>query len=57
MTMPAEDITITGSFIVVGINGVKADNPDATIYDLSGKRLKQPAKGINIIDGKKIVVK
>ena len=41
------------------INGVKA-NPiftDGTVYDLMGRKLKEPRKGINIINGKKVFVK
>lgn len=30
---------------------------DAPIYDLSGKRLREPRKGINLIGGKKVLVK
>ena len=39
-----------------GIQSVTIDN-DATapIYDLNGRRLQEPAKGINIIGGKKIL--
>ena len=38
------------------IQNVTIDNDaTATIYDLNGKRLQKPAKGINIIGGKKIL--
>ena len=38
------------------IHNVTIDNDaTATIYDLNGKRLQKPAKGINIIGGKKIL--
>ena len=41
-----------------GINGVLIDKQiDAPIYDLSGKRLREPRKGINLISGKKVLVK
>ena len=41
-----------------GINGVLMDKQiDAPIYDLSGKRLREPRKGINLIGGKKVLVK
>ena len=33
------------------------DKNNATIFTLDGKRIKKPQKGINIIDGKKVVVK
>ena len=28
-----------------------------SLYDLNGRKLKEPSKGINIIGGKKVVVK
>lgn len=33
------------------------DNNDARIFNLAGQRLSAPAKGINIIQGKKLIVK
>lgn len=49
--------TITISF-AAGINGVLMDdNVDEPIYDMSGKRQAKPQKGLNIINGKKVVVK
>jgi hypothetical protein len=30
---------------------------DARIYNLSGQRLSAPQKGINIINGRKVVIK
>ena len=30
---------------------------NATVYDLNGVRLSEPKKGINILNGKKVVVK
>ena len=39
------------------INSIKADDSHhAIIYNLAGQRLSKPQKGINIIDGKKVVV-
>lgn len=41
-----------------GISTIKADTKtDTPVYSLSGQRLTQPVKGINIIDGKKVVVR
>jgi hypothetical protein len=41
-----------------GINGIDLDNNKANpMYDLNGRRLDKPQKGINIIDGKKVMVK
>ena len=42
-----------------GITRVTSDKqtPNAPIYDLNGRRLSEPQKGINIIDGKKVLIK
>lgn len=41
-----------------GINGIELDGENTKrIYDLSGKPLSKPRKGINIIDGKKVIVR
>lgn len=43
---------------VTGINDVKTEGAKATgIYDIMGRKLNKPAKGINIIDGHKVLVK
>ena len=47
---------------VTAIKDIKADKPhttrtDSRIYNLAGQRLSKPQKGINIIDGKKVVIK
>ena len=39
-----------------GIQGITLDrNVNISIYDLNGRRLKRPSKGIYIIDGKKVL--
>ncbi len=42
----------------VGINGIENDGDikDAFIYDLTGRRVKSPVKGIYIVNGKKMVI-
>ena len=42
-----------------GISTVKtaADTKDAVIYDLQGRRIAQPTKGLFIVNGKKVVMK
>lgn len=54
-----EYVEYEGSDDATGIKGVVADGikKDATIYNLSGQRLDKPRKGINIIGGKKVMVK
>ncbi len=42
-----------------GIDGIEADKaPDTSkaIYNLNGMRVAKPSKGINIVDGKKVVI-
>ena len=41
-----------------GIQGIKSENRiSSVIYNLSGKKLAAPQKGINIINGKKFIIK
>jgi len=40
---------------IAGVSGKTADHTDC--YDLSGRRVMQPTKGLYIIGGKKVVVK
>ncbi|MBP5630089.1 MAG: hypothetical protein J6W97_00855, partial [Bacteroidaceae bacterium] len=42
---------------VTGINDLNADDSNSPIYNLSGQRLSKMQKGINIRNGKKILVK
>ena len=39
-----------------GIHSIEADEKDVRIFDILGRRLNQPRKGINIIGGKKVVI-
>lgn len=49
----------TKEFDPAGINNVTIDegNGGKIIYDLNGNRLNTPQRGINIINGKKVIVK
>ena len=40
-----------------GISDIKADSKSSEIYNLQGMKLSAPQKGVNIIGGKKVVVK
>ena len=48
-------------FSVDGITGISkvenGVNASATIYDINGRRLQQTVKGLNIINGRKVLVK
>lgn len=43
--------------VVVGINDLQADRSAFVVYDLQGRRVAQPAKGLYIVGGKKVIVK
>ena len=48
------------SSLTDGINNTSSSlnpNPSSLIYDLQGRQLKQPTKGLNIMNGQKVVVK
>lgn len=40
-----------------GIGQITAEEGDEAIYNLNGQRLQKPQKGLNIIGGKKVIVK
>ena len=60
-TMPAEDITVEGTFIedtTTGINQVMIDRGQVVIYDLNGLRIidvHELKRGVYIINGRKVV--
>ena len=60
--MPGKPVTITATFkLSTGIEAVKtaegADLENAVIYNLNGQRVEKAQKGINIVNGKKVVIK
>ena len=57
-TMPAHDITIQANF-TDGISsvGIEQQTNEPQYYDLSGCKLTKLSKGINIVNGKKVLVK
>lgn len=40
-----------------GIQGIDTEDEGSTIYNLSGQRVKATRKGLNIVNGKKMVVR
>ena len=40
-----------------GIDSFKSDNNKVVVYNLKGQRTNTQSKGINIINGKKVVIK
>ena len=55
-TMPAHDITIIGSY-TSGINAIRMDAENGKVFDLNGRQVKTPGKGVYIINGRKVVIK
>lgn len=53
------NMTFCSSAVYAGISDVKANKggKDDKVYDLSGRLVKNPAKGLYIKDGKKLVIK
>ena len=42
---------------ITGINAVDAMVDNSEMFDLSGRRIVAPAKGVYIVNGKKIMIK
>ena len=42
---------------MTGIKGLNGSEAKGDIYNLAGQRLNKPAKGINIVGGRKVVLK
>ena len=63
LTIPAAQPTAVSAFYLngegetTGINALLNANGKTEIYDLSGKRLNHLQKGINIVNGQKVLVK
>lgn len=64
LTIPADQPTAVSAFYLngegetTGINALlNGNNGETEIYDLSGKRLNHLQKGINIVNGQKVIVK
>jgi len=56
--LPVRAVTDASGGSTSGINDIQIQaEGDAPIYNLRGQRLSQPQKGINIIGGKKVLVK
>ena len=55
----ALSIVFEGGLTPTGISTVKTtvDTKDAAVYDLQGRRVMQPTKGLFIVNGKKVVIK
>lgn len=52
---PVASVTYTGT--PTSISEISAEAADGAIYDLQGRRLAAPVKGVNIIGGRKVLIK
>lgn len=50
-------IWVAGEDNATGIAETESDNGKAEIYDIAGRRVQNPAKGIYVVNGKKTVIK
>ena len=41
----------------VSVQSIKADNGDGKVYNLQGVQLNNPQRGVNIVNGRKVVVR
>ena len=49
--------SLNGHGTITGINTAKANAAAQAIYSIDGRRLTKAVKGINIINGKKVIIK
>lgn len=52
-----EDVTFQFVIVPTKINGVSTDLQTKSVYNIAGQQLNGAQKGINIVDGKKVMVK
>lgn len=55
-TMPAHDVVVHASY-TTGIDGVRYSDNSTQIYTLDGKKVNRMQRGVNIINGKKVIVR
>ena len=53
----SRSVILDDSEIITGIDEVKSQMKDFVVYDLQGRRVKHPTKGIYIQNGQKIIIK
>jgi hypothetical protein len=53
----AADEMKANSSSLTAINSITEEESKASVFSFAGERLTAPVKGLNIIDGKKVMVK
>ena len=57
-TMPNEEVAVSATFKTVsGITAVGTDDNDVNCYDMNGRRLSKPTKGLCIENGRKVMIR
>ena len=58
-TMPAHDVVYTAIIksTPTAIDAILASDGQLKVYDLQGRRVERPVKGIYVINGKKVMIK
>ena len=57
LTTPIKTTLAAVAAVVTGIDAVAADNAATVWYNVNGQRVENPAKGLYIVNGKKVVLK
>lgn len=52
-----DEVRVVSIDPVTGINDIRSGRPSVSYYDLQGRLVEHPTKGIYIVNGKKIIVK
>ena len=51
------NVKFVSDSVFTGSKGITAGQTSTKIYDLSGRQVQQPTRGLNIVNGKKVIVK
>ena len=56
--MPDHDVDVHGSFqLSTSLSSLQSAAAPVRVYDLWGRALAKPQKGVNIVNGRKVVVR
>ncbi len=55
--LQASTASVSVNGYATGIGSLEAEMERGEVYDLNGRRVQQPAKGVYVINGKKIIIK
>ncbi|MBQ5909770.1 MAG: hypothetical protein IIW85_05525 [Bacteroidaceae bacterium] len=55
--LQASTASVSVNGYATGIGSLDAEVERGEIYDMNGRRVQQPAKGVYVINGKKVMIK